>query len=109
MAGADYTTTAQMLDDVLDVKRSHAMNLVAWLCGLDDFQQRLNKETLRRGSPNFKHPFPRINSIVKSTRFDLLIGIVMLVNGVLIGIQVSAEKDSAAEDSAYDLAEHIFT
>ncbi|CAK0879478.1 unnamed protein product, partial [Prorocentrum cordatum] len=109
MAGADYTTTAQMLDDVLDVKRSHVMNLIAWVFGLDDFQHRVNKEVLRRSKSDFRHPFPRVSSIVKSTRFDLLIGIIMLVNGVLIGIQVSTANGTESDTSAYDLAEHVFT
>lgn len=109
MAGADYTTTAQMLDDVLDVKRSHALSLFTWAFGLDDFQHRVNKELLRRGNASFKHPFPRINSIVKSTKFDVSIGMIMIVNGVLIGVQVSTAGDIDEGDSAYDVAEHVFT
>jgi len=110
MAGADYATTAQMLDDVLEVQQGYLFGIFVWMFGLERLSTQANKERIRREHKDFKHPYPAIHRIVKSARFDCLIGAIMVVNGIIIGFQVSESQGAIEEEgiTTFDVMEHVF-
>lgn len=122
-AGADYVTTQQMLEDVLD--KDDKVYCVRWLkkaSGYTALMKKASIERTKRKKMNYKHKFPKIEIFVhgKSMRveagmgkgdeggastFELVLGICLLINGLLIGVQASMDE----EKKAFMIMEHLFT
>jgi hypothetical protein len=109
LVAADYTTTEQMLDEALAAKQPGILwSVMRSVLPLDKLEQRINKEEFLRNQKGFKHPYPRVNNMVKSTLFDIVIGLIMIFNGVLIGFQVSM-AGTPDENEDFNLIEHVLT
>merc|ERR1719491_1141342 len=122
-AGAGYLTTQQILEETLD--KSDKSAFTRWIkqvTGYAWLRKKADKETIRRQKPDYRHRFAVIEKLVhgKSMRveygmsksieqgsaFEMILGLILLVNCALIGVQVSATGDQA---NMLEILEHIFT
>jgi len=107
-AGADYQTTEQMLEELLEMESKYAaVRCFKSFTGIRAIERAARMEQLRRSSPEFVHPFPHAKMMVRSPNFELILGGIMIANGILIGIQTSIPKDS--EVFLFWILEHVFT
>lgn len=110
-AGVDFVTTEAMLEDVLDGdSKIYAVRVFKFVFGIYRLEAMISSERRRRKSPGFQHPYPRVNRIVETIQFEIFIGVVMAINGLVIGIQTSANAgEDLLLDMLLDLLEHCFT
>jgi hypothetical protein len=109
IASSDYKSTAQLLKDMQGKESSIALvRFFKRVTGLRKLEQKVAVEKVRRAQPDFKHPFPGLKMLVekKSLEFEASFGFIMIVNGIIIGVQLSS-KDS--DSIFYEVAEHLFT
>jgi len=122
-AGADYVTTQQMLEDVLD--KDDKVYFVRWIKGVTGYaalQKKASIERTKRKKMNYKHRFPRIEIFVhgkpmrveagmgkgddaQASTFELVLGICLMINGLLIGVGASLDE----ETQVFQIMEHLFT
>eukprot|EP00929_Paragymnodinium_shiwhaense_P120875 TRINITY_DN92942_c0_g1_i1.p1 TRINITY_DN92942_c0_g1~~TRINITY_DN92942_c0_g1_i1.p1 ORF type:complete len:652 (+),score=179.80 TRINITY_DN92942_c0_g1_i1:155-2110(+) len=108
-AGADIQTTEQMLEELLDKKsKFFIIRCVRRVTGFDRMERAVIRERERRKKPNFRHMCPAVLNLVHSTSFELFFGLVMLCNGLTIGISAS-ERAKTDDPTFVDLLEHVFT
>lgn len=108
-AGADYTTTAQMIEEVLDTSsKIYVVKLLKFYTGFSWLEKKANRERNRRRKPEFKHCFPPIHRLAHSVYFEAGLGFILCLNGILIGITTS-QAGTDIDTTMYDLAEHVFT
>lgn len=124
-AGANYMTTQQIIEDVLDTEDK--VYVVRWfknVTGYSWIMKKANLERTKRRKPDYPHKYPKIEILVhgrpmrmdpakgrtppdEGTRFELVLGLFLLVNGALIGIQTSVSEEG--ENIVVFVMEHIFT
>lgn len=122
-AGADYLTTQQILEDVLDKEDKIACTRwIKQVTGYTWLRKKADKTKARRQKPNYQHRCGFIEKLVhgrsmridpgmdkkveQGSAFEMILGFILLVNCALIGVQVSATGDTA---SMLEIAEHVFT
>lgn len=108
MAGADYNSTNMMLEEILESDDLEGPPPLMWfyrLVGFDIFYARVMSARKRRRQPDFVHPFPLVSRLVASTAFDLVVGLLMLLNGLILGFQVSYPDMS----KIFDLVDYPFS
>jgi len=124
-AGADYLTTQQILEDALD--KEDKMACTRWIkqvTGYHWLRKKADQEQSRRQKPTYRHRFAAIEKLVhgkamrvesghgkevnreQGSAFEMILGLILLVNCALIGVQVSATGDMA---SMFEILEHLFT
>lgn len=108
-AGADYQTTQQMLEELLDDRsKVYAVRVFKEVTGFRRLEIAASRERLRRRSPKFRHPCPLLRLLAQSNVFELGLGVVMLVNGVTIGVTTDLSEEEASGGVWFAL-EHFFT
>lgn len=109
MVRSEYKTTSGLLQEALNEspKRNDLSYYVLQQLGIIGVQQVLAKERKRRAAPTFQQPFPLLASIVFSAVFEIIVGVIMCFNGVMVGVQVS--RDLPEELFYMEALEHFFT
>lgn len=125
-AGADYMTTQQIIEEVLDTEeRAPCLRWIKQITGWSWVMKRAKLEREARAKPDYPHKFPGIEKLVhgkamrvqpgmsktpqeQGSTFELVLGGVLVVNGALIGIQASRDENDE-EIPAFDILEHLFT
>jgi len=105
-AGADYTTTDQMLEEWLDTE-SRAP-LVRWLkgvTGIRKLETKVAREKNMRARADYMHRCAWLKWVVDTMAFEMFLGVLMFMNGITIGIQASEKGDPQVVQTM----EHIFT
>jgi len=97
LAAADHKTNEQMIEEAL--KGTRRFWLVEWFrkaFRIEKIQDAIARENRRRMSPDFVHRFPFIRAMVKSgMSFELVTFSMVTANGLLTGIQISAQPTPA--------------
>jgi hypothetical protein len=106
---SEYKSTAQMIKDIQSKESSIA--LVRWfkrVTGIRNLEKRVVTERVRRMQADFVHPFPTLKKLTDehSLSFESTFGFLMIVNGFIIGIQLSVKN---SDSMFYEVAEHFFT
>jgi len=107
-AGADFMTTEQMLEELLESDKDLAC--VRWIKQKTGFYHLRAKVILERKYISTLSPpsrCPRVYRLVSTWQFELIVGILMICNGITIGVQVSADEKS--DDEASAIVEQFFT
>jgi hypothetical protein len=109
-AGADYATTQAMIEDVLDTEdKIYFVRWIKRVTGWSRLMRAAKKERQKRQKVGYHHKFLCIEKLVhgkemrvevgmskdkeaNSSAFELILGFVLMVNGVLIGIQASVTE-----------------
>lgn len=124
-AGANYMTTQQIIEEVLDTEDKFF--LTRWIKNVTGFSWLMKKATMekeRRKKPDYKHKCLWIEKLVhgktmrvekgmstkqaeQGSAFEMICGLFLIVNGALIGFQASQSGDE--EVMIFMLMEHIFT
>jgi len=108
-ASSDMMNTTMILQEhLVDSGESGVVAVVMHLLGLKEFRLAIRRERDRRSREDFVHPRPRVHRLATSVSFEVVIGLVMCVNAVLIGIQTSI-AETEDETVFYDVAEQVFT
>jgi len=76
---------------------------VRWL------RQKIKDNDLRRADPDYQNPFPFLDFLVHSDRFESAMGLIMLANAIMIGFQVSAAQEEKGANTLYTVFDFIFT
>lgn len=108
-AGADFQTTMQMLEEILD--NESKIPLVRWFknfTGIRQVEKAVARERLRRKKARYSHICPPIFYMVHSNLFEIVIGVIMLANGYTIGETMSL-PEGQADTGTYYYLEHAFT
>jgi voltage-gated sodium channel len=112
-AGAGYTSTDEMLEEMLDTqeKKFTIGRCIKTALGITRIERMVEIETRRRAHPSFKHPAPFIRNVVHTTTFELIFGLLMILNAMTIGY--TAGRDNSAFESGVGsfipAFEHVFT
>lgn len=110
---AGFETSDMMLMEILQrPKDTPGLRKVkSALCCIYPIEDALRLARWKRSRPNFKHPLPCLHRAVSSSQFDAVIGVIMAMNGALVGIQASAagQDEDSAEARRLAYAEHAFT
>ena len=75
--------------------------------GVKWLRQKIKENDLRRADPDYQNPFPHLDAMVHSDRFESAMGIIMLSNAIMIGFQVSAEGNES--ETAFLVLDFFFT
>jgi len=124
-AGANYMTTQQIIEEVLDTEDK--VFITRWFKSVTGYSKLMKMAALersRRRKPDYKHKYPRIEKLVhgkamrvepgqskqtdQGSAFELILGAVLLVNGVLIGIQAGRDEGEP-QVMVFYVMEHFFT
>lgn len=76
---------------------------VRWL------RQKIKDNDLRRADPDYRNPFPFLDVLVHSDRFESAMGLIMFANAIMIGFQVSAAQEEKDANTLYTVFDFIFT
>lgn len=122
-AGAGYKTTQQILEDVLDTDdKVYCLRWIKKTIGYTWLKKKADLERQKRQKPEYKHRFPGIEKLVhgkpmrvepgmsktpanEGSAFEMVLGMVLLINCLLIGFSISAGDST----NVYEILEHIFT
>jgi len=105
-AGADYTTTDQMLEEWLDTEsRAPLVRWVKGVTGIRKLETKIARERNRRARDDYVHTFPKVKQLVGHVAFEMCLGVLMFMNGITIGIQASESGDQ----QTVEIMEHAFT
>jgi len=124
-AGAGYQTTQQILEDVLDTDdKVYCVKWIKQVTGYAWLKKKKDFESQKRKKPEYKHRFPSIEKLVhgkamrvapgmsktpdQGSKFEIVLGFILLVNCLLIGVSVSADPEGSSAKT-FELLEHIFT
>lgn len=109
MAGADFSSTKMLLTEILSgpKSRNESPFVTFWIefFAIRTLHEAALRHKRKRASPKFVQPYPVLNRVVHSARFDIASGLVVLANGVTIGLQTSLENPG----SGYEIVEYVFT
>jgi voltage-gated sodium channel len=127
-AGAGYLTTQQILEEVLDTDdKILCIRYLKRVTGWYWLMKKATDERAKRKKLDYKHRCPWIEKLVhgkeqryeegagkeddsasQGSAFEMVLGCVLLVNGLLIGVQASRSGDDE-EEPVFAIMEHIFT
>eukprot|EP00927_Polykrikos_kofoidii_P002519 TRINITY_DN11009_c0_g1_i1.p1 TRINITY_DN11009_c0_g1~~TRINITY_DN11009_c0_g1_i1.p1 ORF type:complete len:607 (-),score=115.28 TRINITY_DN11009_c0_g1_i1:35-1855(-) len=111
-ASANFQTTEQILEDILDYQsHSPLIRFFKKSLGIDWIDKMYQLEMLNRKEPGWVHPFPAIHKIVDSASFEKVFGLLMMLNGMTIGIEASLKEDdddSKLVAKVTEISEHVF-
>lgn len=111
VSSSTYKSTEQIIKDIQSKESSiwivRTFNRVT---GLRRLNRAVALEKMRRERPDFVHPFPKLRDIVdrNALTFEGVFGLMMIINGMIIGVQLSVSAKDA-DDLFYEVAEHMFT
>eukprot|EP00928_Gymnodinium_smaydae_P098449 TRINITY_DN9158_c0_g1_i1.p1 TRINITY_DN9158_c0_g1~~TRINITY_DN9158_c0_g1_i1.p1 ORF type:complete len:601 (+),score=122.64 TRINITY_DN9158_c0_g1_i1:238-2040(+) len=90
MAGADYQTTDQILEDLLDTRSKFLLvRCFKDATGLTRLEQNIALDRSKRAKASYRHPCPSLRNFVQSRTFESIIGFIMIFNAITIGISAS--------------------
>ena len=101
----DYKSSTQMLDGPLNKDEFFLLAVLKDVSGIRKLERHIEWEKSRREAKDFVHPYPGVKRMVDGMRFEGACGIVMWMNGVLIGLQ---SMKGVLSDEFYKVSEHIF-
>merc|ERR1712226_1518438 len=92
-AGAGYTSTDEMLEEMLDPqdKKFTIARCIKGALGITKIERMVEREKRRRNHPSFRHPAPWIRDIVQMTTFELIFGFLRMLNACTIGFMAGRD------------------
>jgi len=108
MAGVNYQTTEGMLEELLSRKsKNYFIRTLLEKTGIGWINDKAFLELQRRKHPKYRHIAPKFAKFINSTRFEMAVGVVMIFNGLCIGVQASL--DQTKEYPVMQQLEHFST
>lgn len=108
-AAAGYATTEQMIQEHLDdnwAAKNGVLRILSDVFGLHTLHAKINLALRERRHPDWKHPWPLTDRVVRSGPFEAFVGVLIMANGLTIGWSISL--DDRAPDYL-EMLEHLFT
>jgi len=91
--------------------KSTARRNILKMLGIQAILTAAKKERSRRAMVTYENRFPCLARVVESAWFELVMGIVMLLNALLVGVEASLSETPAHQDveDIFGICEHVFT